>query len=276
MRPILFSISFCLFAVQVPAAFYHLELGGANYGQEGNTQRGNHLTYSGNGFVIPKVSFINSLESHSKEAPSEAQTQFQYQVLFDTLDALVERHPNETVVFDVNDLNPEWAKFAAEQMRKHALYMQYKAVVIRDVGGDYTELSAADTLAPYGENLYDSVHLKNTEAFYAYTIAGESPASSKTSREKARRKLQKLANLSKSGLYFFPIMHDFFFPDAERTDSTAMWHFYGNTSDWKTFPYYFPRMEWSFPSSFTRVFFVPRETREWNLETILQRKNLKI
>ena len=251
-----------LLASSAYGTHYHLELAAANYGQEGHTQKALHFTYGGNGIAITSTNkgWFKTLEvsADPSEPISERHIFFQYKVLFDTLDKLVEDHPNEQIVFHVNDIHPSWAVFAAQQLMKYTIEKEYAGIFIEAIGGDFAQISAEKTLAPYGETAYDTVHLKNPEAIFAESMDGEDAFYTEESSDRGRAKLKKLANLSKHGLDYFVVDDNFYFPYSERCKA-MQGIFYHNTSSWAPVPFYAPRGEGMIPPKFNRVFFINRD-----------------
>lgn len=109
----------------------------------------------------------------------------------------------------------------------------YKNLKIKVAAGDYEKTEFPGTP-------YDSVHLKNAEvSFYHNQMDGDELSSTEQSISDARRVLQKLANLSKDGLYFNVVFHPNFVP-AEEMKAMVSGEFYQETQNWPEFYYYFP------------------------------------
>jgi hypothetical protein len=217
----------------------HVELGAGNYGKDGHTKISQEMTVLMEfQFVSETPNYITTLNERDVE-PYKPEHQFA--VLFKTLDQLVYNKGPFGIVH-VNDLFAEYADNAADELKKYASSKGYNNVIIESVSGDYTQIIPRLTLEKYSKTLYDSAHLKNPEvSFYNYGMDGSKMLSDKTSREKARTKLQTLANLSYKGLYFFPIDYeDAFVPRAEKEEFIRKGIFYHKTTDYNPVAYYFP------------------------------------
>lgn len=164
----------------------------------------------------------------------------QYRVLFDTLDQLIARYGPHGV-FHVNDLYAEYAEYAAAKLKLHAQERNYHQIIIEPIAGDYSSIDAKNTLRSFGRNRYTSVHLKNIEvSFFHDGIDGKLMLSSEESRKNARAILQQLANLSDTGLYFFPTDFEGDFIPAEERILVQCGKFYAPTQHWAPVAYYFP------------------------------------
>ncbi|MEN9343764.1 MAG: hypothetical protein RLZZ453_551 [Chlamydiota bacterium] len=221
---------------QSPAPYWtHLELGAGNYGTDGYTQASLQKTV---GQVIPN--FCTSSEYLSQQKTSTGNyNREQYSLLFITLEMLVERYGQEGI-FHVNDICPEYAAFATEKLQEHAMSKRYSCIIIESIPGDYKLLDPTVTLAKYNMTRYSTVHLKNPEvSFYHDKMDGNSYLSSDASCANARSLLQRLANLSHSGLYFFVPYTKEIFPEQER-QKVQKKEFYHLTAEWPPLCYIFP------------------------------------
>ncbi len=217
----------------------HIELGAGNYGLEGHTKISQTKTVLMDlKFVSDLPNYVDSLPMYNKK-PYNAYHQFA--VLFDTLDQLVLKKGDHGI-FHVNDIFQEYAEHAADQLRQYAESKKYNQVVIEVVVGDYTKIIPRQTLMKYNKFLYDDVQLKNPEiSFYNYGMNGSEMLANSESRENARIKLQTLADLSYSGLYFFPIdHHDIFIPKEEKIEFISKGIFYHPVDEYAPVPYHFP------------------------------------
>lgn len=216
----------------------HLELGAGNYGADGHTQASQAKTVLLKLMRLSdKVSYIDALE---KTGRGDYLPEKQYAVLFWTLDELVKRYGN-VGVFHVNDLYDTYALFAAEKLKNYAALKGYEAVIIEALSGDYRELQAEKTLSKYGKDKYDSAHLKNPEiSFYYDFMDGDDLYASAEAREQTRLLLNKLAQLSETGLYLFILDHHDFIPLKERIEYIDKGLFYCRTTVWTPLPYIFP------------------------------------
>lgn len=158
----------------------------------------------------------------------------QYHILFYTLDELVERY-GPIGTFHINDINEEWCDYACEKLREYAYQKGLDRVIIGSIPGDYEFL-----YLPYP---YDSVHLKNPEPSF-FNANGNT-----------RELLQKLADYGKTGLYFFPVYLDSFFPPFEKGAYADKGIFYLPTKEWDSLPYYGPWND-SIQKEVCRVFFI--------------------
>lgn len=216
----------------------HLELGAGNYGADGHTKTSQAKT------VLMKLknvsnekNYIDDLEEfgHGDYKPEE-----QYRVLFWTLEELIKRY-GDVGIFHVNDLYEEYTVFATQKLKEYASAKGYTSIVMEAVPGDYQWIDSKQTLSKYGRVKYSTVHLKNPElSFYHDQMDGDLLYSSNVSRKKTRSLLQKLANLSESGLYLFILDDADFIPLEERTEFIEKDIFYHATEEWDSVPYIFP------------------------------------
>jgi len=216
----------------------HLELGAGNYGPDGHTKASQKKT------VLKKVSYVSEKDNYINELEERGRVDYlpeeQYGILFWTLDQLVERY-GEKGIFHVNDLYEEYALFGVEKIQEYALSQGYLEVLIEPVVGDYQNIDARATLSKHGVKKYDSVHLKNPEvSFYHYGIDGDCFFASEESCQQTRDLLQKLANLSKTGLFLFIVYNEYFVPELERREYFEKEIFYLPTESWEPIPYVFP------------------------------------
>jgi hypothetical protein len=233
----------------------HLELGAGNYGLEGHTKVSQRMTVlAGLSYVSSKPNYVDNLQERDQV---EYNPQAQYFVLFRTLDKLVKLH-GPRGIFHVNDLFPQYADYAATRLAEYAQSKGYKHITIEPVSGDYTQLSPRLTLAKYGKLLYDSVHLKNPEVhFYNYGLDGDEFLSNPDKRRGARETLQQLADLSYTGLYFFPVNPRYsFIPKIEYEEFISRGKFYQMTDVWPRMPYVFPENK-VFNMRYSSVYFIP-------------------
>jgi hypothetical protein len=158
-------------------------------------------------------------------------------------------------VFHVNDLFVDYANYAAAKLAEYADSKGYAHVKIGVVAGNYTEISTLETI---GE-LYQSVHLKNFEiALFNYGLDGNNILANANSRARARTRLQKLADLSCSGLHLFATNpRSSFIPGEEYDEFIAQGRFYQSTTSWSPMPYYFPEGG-QFDISHSSVYFISR------------------
>jgi len=244
------------FSCACATTWRHLELGAGNYGADGHTKISQQMT------VLQKLK-ATSARNYVDDLPEKDSLPYdpevQYRILFDTLDNLVARF-GDNGIFHVNDLYEEYATFAAAKLTDYAHKRGYKRVLIDVIPGDYENIDPSLTLGKHGKALYDTVHLKNPEvSFYYDVMDGNDLSSSSESRANARRVLQKLAQLSHEGLYFFPISHKYFVPEEEMADMRKG-IFYEQTESFEAVPYYFPEGQGKIiPKQMTRVFFIPRK-----------------
>lgn len=256
MKNSFFSLCIFLLPGLASATYFHLEAGAGNYGQEGHTRKALFTTYSANEVTIKnETSFFEGITENASQGVSPLKPEIQYRVLFQTLDELVKRHPNELIVFHVNDLVPDWAQYASDKLAEYAFLKGYN-VVIEPVGGNYFLLDSSKTLASYRVFSYDSVHLKNAELMYSQSIDGRVLVVTNASRQRMREGLQRLANLSKSGLHFFILNTDDYFPHFERREYSMQGKFYLNSTEWSGYGYDLPDGLWSAPERLSHVFFI--------------------
>ncbi len=232
----------------------HIELGAANYGEDGHTQASQSKT------VFMELKNVTSAPNYFSHLPSQEGfsyvPQHQYDVLFLTLDKLVAAK-GEKGIFHVNDLFTEYTEYAVMHLKNYAKNKGYDFVIIEPVIGDYTKIVTHETLSKYNKIKYDSVHLKNPEvSFYNFGIDGSKMLSDDNSRQKARDTLQLLANLSCHGLFFFPINHSYnFIPKKEYEQYIEKGQFYKTTTEWSAVGYHFPEGK-SYPVCFGAVYFI--------------------
>ncbi len=236
----------------------HLELGAGNYGEDGHTKKSVRKT------ALMELTYISKTPSWYNLLPEQSvlplKPENQYFLLFETLDLLVKRQgPNG--VFHVNDLIPEHAEYATKCLKKYAKNQGYDNINIETIPGDYLTIRPEQTLEKYGLKWYDSVHLKNPEvSFFNYGMDGDQMLSSAKSRRWARTKLQRLANLSKKGLYFFTLdAGDDFIPKKEKEEYICKGQFYIPTTAWEPVPYYFPEGSIT-GEEYGRVYFIERSS----------------
>lgn len=189
----------------------HLEVGSGNYGEKNLKNKRIHQTYD------PNV---------------------QYKVLFWTLDQLIERYGPHGI-FILNDIKPEYGKYAAKKLREYADMQEYDHLEIATIPGDYFGTNFSEYLQKYGREKVDSLHLKNPEATI-FAGRKNNYESFAQVRKKGRDNLQNLANFSKSGLYFFTLYKGGFFPEIEKTEFADQGIFYHETDDWEAIDYYHP------------------------------------
>lgn len=211
------SLPFALFS------WTHLELGAGNYGEEGHTQTSQKRT------VLMALSYVSEKENyidHLQEmGTNDYDPEEQYAILFWTLDELVSRYGKEGT-FYVNDLYPEYAAYAAHQLRKYAKQKGYDQIVIEILSGDYQML---------GGRTFDSVHLKNPEISLFYEgMDGTTFFTSSEKLRETRELLSHLASLSNEGLYLFIIGS--FIPEEEKESA----NFYLPTDEWEAVSYVYP------------------------------------
>ncbi|ARN84649.1 hypothetical protein [Candidatus Nucleicultrix amoebiphila] len=217
----------------------HLELGAGNYGKDGHTKKSQRMTtLMALMYVSSAHNFVDQLNERD---PCLYDPKYQYAVLFWTLDRLVERYGTKGV-FHINDLFEEYAQYAVEQLSKYAHEKGYHDILIQAVPGDYTKICPSQTLKLFQRTKYDSVHLKNPEvSFYHVAMDGDNMYTNVQGRNQARKRLQKLANLSDNGLYFFSIYTgNNFIPEIEKKEFINKGIFYRETNAWGPVPYYFP------------------------------------
>ncbi|NGX39845.1 MAG: hypothetical protein KR126chlam1_01179 [Chlamydiae bacterium] len=215
----LFLFVFSLLQIALFGTWAHIELGAGNYGQDG------HDKYSRTRYCKP---VMQEELMYIKGEPKNFDPALQYAVLFWTLDELVTRFGTDEGIFHVNDLYNDYAEYGAICLEEYAEIKGYSRIIIETVPGDFKDISTA-RLMRHGKTHYDSAHLKNTETRF-YT--GD--------REEFRAQLQKFANLSSHGLYFFYRNQGAFFPKAEATEYVQRGIFYQETDDWSAVPYFFP------------------------------------
>lgn len=218
--------------------WYHIELGGGNYGNDGHTKASQIMTVVKKFKEIsPEKNYIDDLEEKGlgNYNPDE-----QFGVLFWTLDELVLRYGPKGV-FHLNDLYEEYALIAVERLKDYASQKGYDSITIEPLSGDYQLIHAPAALAKYGRKQYTSAHLKNPEvSFYFERMDGEHLLASVISRAETRALLHQLASLSESGLYLFILNNKYFIPDEEWNEFMDKGVFYYPTSNWQAVPYIFP------------------------------------
>lgn len=219
----------------------HIELGAGNYGPDGHTQSALQKT------ILKKFSYVSSAKNFISDLEERGRGDYkanvQYGVLFTTLDELVQRH-GPRGIFHVNDLYKEYAIFAVQKLKTYAQEKGYNNVIIEAVPGDYEKLDAKKTLSKYRRQKYNTAHLKNTEiAFYHHEMDGDFLKTSDHVRQSTRAVLQKLANLSENGLFFFVTYDPNFIPEIEQKEFVEKEIFYHPTEEWKPVPYLFPEGE---------------------------------
>ncbi len=232
-----FSFPHALFSHEenVFNGWIHLELGAGNYGS-----RKAHIKTSLSKTALIEIGDVSDAKHYVNALDEMPQggyiPQEQYGVLFWTLDQLVERY-GEAGVFHVNDIQKGDAFFATEKLMEYATEKGYDSVIIEAVPGDYRSTDFEQNLLEYSRVKYDSVHLKNPEHsfFYGsyYVAASEDPC------QQVRVLLQKLANFSEEGLYFFVINVNREVPQKERTEFMEKGIFYLETEEWEPVPYIF-------------------------------------
>lgn len=208
-------------------AWTHLELGAGNYGKDGYSQESQIR-------VIQKLS-VSDKPHYVDRLPEKGYGNYdpydQYAVLFWTLDQLVKRYGEEGI-FIVNDIHPSYAEEAKTQLQKYSELKGYNKISIEALAIDYLKIGS----------LYDTVHLKNPEvSLFNDKMDGDNFSATEASRQAGRTLLQKLANLSKSGLYLFTLYDYPFFPDSEKREFVDKGLFYHEAADWDAVPYIFPR-----------------------------------
>ena len=238
----------------------HLELGAGNYGAEGETLAAQEQT------VLKALTFVSDKPNYIKKLPVKGHGTIdssQYQILFWTLDELVKKYGPKGV-FHVNDLVEEYSDFATMKLKGYAESKGYSQVEISSVPGDYSRINPTETLVQYQRTNYDSVHLKNPDiSIYHFGLDGNRLITNQETRAKARTLLQQLANLSSTGLYFFPNDYkDFdndFIPEEEKAEFINKEIFYLSTQDWESVPYIFPN-GMVYGKEYGRVYFIQRNT----------------
>lgn len=215
----------------------HLELGAGNYGLDGHTKISQNMT------VLMEFKFVSKAYNYIDELPTKNSKRcnplFQYLVLFQTLDKLVNKYGPKGI-FHVNDLYDSYAAYAAYYLTKYAYAQGYSEIKIETIPGDYTKILPQKSLAQYNKTFYDSLDLKNIEeSFFNYGMDGEKMLYSNESREHARIKLQKLANFSWKGLNFFPLFNGNYIPKEEKEEYIEKGIFYTPSQE-EPVPYIFP------------------------------------
>lgn len=213
----MFRVFLCIFLSSLQLLFssvswIHLELGAGNYGKTGGHNKRN---------------------MEQKFDPN-----IQYKVLFETLDQLIERY-GPAGVFQINDIEQAYMEYAVHKLQEYAEIQGYDRLVIEGCPGDYFTINFMPYLNKYGRYKYDSLHLKNPEGTI-YRGHKKNAAAFVKNRQEARDKLQKVANYSKEGLYFFTLYHGNFFPEVEKQEFAEQGIFYHETDQWEAVDYYHP------------------------------------
>ncbi len=215
----MFRIALCLFlsSVQLLISFdgwIHLELGAGNYGQNGSC--------------------------YKQRGTKKFDPNVQYKVLFWTVDELIERN-GPLGVIQINDINKEFMIYTVEKLQEYAENQGYDRLIIEGCSGDYFATDFPSSISKYDRKKYDSIHLKNPEGrIYSGSGRLKNPGER---RQVARKNLQKVANFSKEGLYFFTLYSSSFFPDIEKREFVDRGIFYQETDQWEAVDYYYPNGE---------------------------------
>ena len=231
----------------------HLELGAGNYGPDGHTQVSQKMT------VLMKIKNVSTAKNYIDELEEKGKGEYkaedQYQVLFGTLDQLIERQ-GPVGVFHVNDLYEEYAIFAADKLKKYAEQKGYHSVIIESIPGDYQKIDPKKHLSKYRRKKYDSLHLKNPEvSLYHDEMDGDILRASAQARQSTRDMLKHLAGLSNNGLFLFILYNPNFIPLEEQKEFVEKGIFYIPTEEWKPVPYIFPEGG-DIPVKWGRVFLI--------------------
>lgn len=250
----------------------HIEFGAANYGPDGHTQASQNMTVRKALNISNARNYIDTL---AEFGTGDYLPEYQFAVLFRTLDMLVFEHGNTLGVFHVNDLFEDYVEYAVDKLKAYAKKNDYH-VIIEGVVSDYTQIDPSETLKPYGKRLYGSAHLKNPEvSFFHERMDGNDLICTPESRRKGRNNLQHLANMSETGLYAFLIYHNNFLPDIEIEEYVNKGIFYNPTSKYKPVEYNFPERKNSerlslesgtlIPDLLGKVYHIKRETDDAEL-----------
>lgn len=251
---LIYVILFCPFLASA-APWFHIELGGGNYGEEGHTQTSQSKTVLKKLDVTCAPNYIDELNLIDDYCYVP---DYQYRVLFDTLDELIQRHgPNG--VFHINDLVPEYAFFAVERLREYAQEKGYTQIIVEAVPGDYANIDPRQTLSRYGADLYNTAHLKNPEvSFFHHSMDGDALHHSSSSIYEARACLQKLADLAHEGLQFTVILNPNFVPYEEVLAMFQQGFYEASTA--KAYPYIWPEGDKSINPMFMHVVRIPNRS----------------
>lgn len=248
------TILFCPF-LATAAPWFHIELGGGNYGEEGHTQTSQSKTVLKKLEVTCAPNYVDDLNLIDDYCYVPA---YQYRVLFDTLEELIQHHGPEGV-FHINDLVPEYTFFAVERLREYAQEKGYTQIIVEAVPGDYANINPRQTLSAYGASLYDTAHLKNPEvSFFHHSMDGDNFHFSDQSIAQARSLLQDLADLAKDGLQLTVILHPNFVPYKEQI-AMLQGDFY-EALQAKVHSYVWPEGDQAIPDFMTHVVRIPNRS----------------
>ena len=96
-------------------AWTHMELGAANYGQDGHTKKSQRMT------VLIELAYVSAKSNYIDNLPEQDSKPYdptqQFAILFKTLDILIQRK-GPIGIFHVNDLFAEYSDFAADALKK--------------------------------------------------------------------------------------------------------------------------------------------------------------
>lgn len=152
--------------------FYaHLELGAANFGPYGHTKEGLNKTVIKEINVAAPGNYIERLEDKIDYCPHHYQ---QFFVLFRTMNDIINKNKDYTIVFHVNDIDDENTDYVTNILKDRAKECHCDNIIIEGVPGNYTLLSPKQSLAKYNLSIYNTVHLKNPdESFFHDQLAPE-------------------------------------------------------------------------------------------------------
>lgn len=231
----------------------HLELGAANYGQPGNAVHPRQGPRTEACYLLDEQYFFYNAKEPCYDPDR------QYQVLFWTLDQLIDRY-GQKGLFHVNDLHQDYALYACYRLQEYAQEQGYDEVIIEAVISDFAKIDPVTTLGKYQRKRYDHVHLKNPEPSLFFEQTGGRGEPTPEHRAATRALLQRMADLSEEGLYLFTLYNDRFIPKREQIEFIQPGIFYQETFLWEPVPYVYPTGR-EVQAEHNRVFFIEPTSR---------------
>lgn len=231
-----------LLVINYALAWTHLELGAGNYGRNNKCDRIHTKVIE---TPVPKR-LIPLPRAAIKNNP-----EYQYFVLFRTLDILVQRFgPKGT--FYVNDFKGPDILYTKICLENYIRRWNEKPenekidVKVQILHGNFYKLAAQKTL-PCSDQTFDSIHIKNPDVSFMranFTNDGDDPQSIEK-RHKTFTMMKQWANRSNSGLFLFIINLEGFIPQTALEEGLAF-NIYEYSTEWPQFPYVFPNGQYHY------------------------------
>lgn len=164
------KISECTHNEEFQEYLTHLELGAANFGLLGHTYQGLSKTVLKDVRIIPtQINYIDLLPAEINFCPNP---DYQFSVLFSTVETLVNKHKTDKIIFHVNDIDIDNTDYTVARLKDYTRQKGYNNMIVEPVPGNYTQINTYKYLGKYYKYLYDSVHLKNPDESFFHDVLG--------------------------------------------------------------------------------------------------------